>query len=97
MSGAILVIAVLVWLVAAYAFVRVVMAWWAVVRLAPEGRKFNAALALGWWNFPEVRRIAGEGAARAIGDYRSGFKLFIICLIPFFGLVLLNILSGNAA
>ena len=97
MSEASFVIAVLGWLVTAYAVVRIVMAWLAVASLAPAGQKFGAAWALGRFDFPEVTRIAGTGAGQAIGNFRKAAKLFLICLIPFFGLILLNALSGNAA
>lgn len=97
MSAVILTIGFIIWLVAAYAAVRAVMAVLAVTGAAPQGKKMKALLALGSLNFPEANQIVGETASQAVVNFRSAAKLFAFSLIPFFGLVLLNILSGNAA
>lgn len=97
MNGVIFGIAAVVWLGAAYAFVRMVMALVAVARLAPAGRGLSTALALGWWRYAEVTDVAGQQAVPEVDNYRFALKILGACLIAFFGLVLLNILSGNAA
>ena len=97
MSGVIFALAVAVWLVALYAFVRIAVAWLGVVRLAPTGQKFAAALDLGFWNFPSVERRIGAGGAVHIAAYRHGFLVFVVAFAAFMVLVLVNIFSGNAA
>ena len=97
MSELILAIGFVVWLVAAYAFVRAVLALIAVTSRAPEGQKLQSAFALCSLNFPAAASITGESGQPAIQQFRTAAKLFVFCFIPFIGLVLLNILSGNAA
>ena len=88
---------VVVWLFAAYAFLRVVMSWVGVMRLARSGERLDAALELGFWNFDAVRARFGPAAVPHIETYRQGFVMFFGAVGSFMILVIFNIVSGNAA
>jgi hypothetical protein len=97
MQGAIFFLAVLVWLAAVYGFIRIVMAWAGVARLAAPGSRFAAMLELSSSNFPAVRSMLGSAAEPYISGFRQGVKIFLLAFIPFILLVVVNIVTGNAA
>ena len=97
MSAVIFAIAAIVWLVAVYAFVRIIMAWFGVWQVAPAGQKFNAVLELGFWNFIAVQQRLGAAATAHIASYRHGVHIFMGAIAVFMVLVIVNIATGNAA
>lgn len=90
-------IAVLVWLVAAYAFVRLAAGWLAVYRKAGQGQGVSAAFELGTLNFAAVERRLGVEAAPIVTSFRRHAAIFAGCVGVFMVLLLINIVSGNAA
>lgn len=97
MSEVVFTIGLLVWLVAAYAFVRLAMSFARVWRAAPAGQGSKAALELWSLNYPAVRQRVDEGAAPAIETFRRSVRLFALCTAALIVLVLFNIATGNAA
>lgn len=97
MSTVVLVLAAVTWVVAVVGFVLVVRAWLGVVRLAPAGQRFTAAMELGFLNYPAVERRIGSAAAPFVRTHRKGAILFSVCVAAFMVLTLVNIVSGNAA
>ena len=67
------------------------------MRLAPAGQKLPAALELGFWNFPAVLSRLGQAAAPHVAAYRQGFMIFVGAVAVFMALVVVNIVTGNAA
>ena len=97
MSVAIGILAALVWLVCLFAFVRVALAWLRILRLVPSGQRMSAAFELGFLNFPAIEARIGAAAIQPLQAYRQGFLLFFGGVGIFMVLVILNIVSGNAA
>lgn len=97
MSSVILAIAAVIWAVAAYAFVRVAIAWARLMALAPAGQRISAAVEIGFWNFAAAEQRLGAAALPLIDRYRHGFYLFFACFIPFFALTFGAILLGNSS
>ncbi|SFZ82144.1 hypothetical protein SAMN02983003_0904 [Devosia enhydra] len=97
MQAAIFILGFIVWAIAAYGFARMVMGWVGVARLAPQGQKIAAMFNLGTGNFSAAAAISGPGSAGAIDSFKHGRKVFLLAFFPFMLLVLVNILTGNAA
>jgi hypothetical protein len=97
MTGVIFTIGLLVWLVAAYAFVRIALSFAHVWRAAPAGQGSKAALELWSLNYPAVSQRVGEAAAPAIATFRKSLGLFAACVGGLIVVVVLNIVTGNAA
>lgn len=97
MSAVIFTVGLVVWLVAAYAFVRVALSLLAVIRAAPAGQGAKAFAEMMSLNFPAVRQRVGEASDVHVSRFRKSFGLFAGCTAGLVGLVLLNIATGNAA
>jgi hypothetical protein len=97
MTGVIFTIGLLVWLVAAYAFVRIALSFARVWRAAPAGQGSKAAMELWSLNYPAVRQRVDETAAPAIETFRKSVGLFAACVGGLIVVVVLNIVTGNAA
>ena len=90
-------VALLVWLVALYAFVRIAIGWYRVYRAAPAGQGIAAAFELSTFNLPAVEQRLGANATSAIEGYRRHFAIFAGCVAALIVLVVVNIVSGKAA
>ena len=97
MSEVVFTIGLLVWLVAAYAFVRIAVSLVRVLRAAPAGQGRSAAMELWSLNYPAVQKRTGEAAALAIESFRKAVRLFAVCAGGLFVIVLINLVTGNAA
>ena len=97
MTGVIFTIGLLVWLVAACAFVRIALSFIRVWRAAPAGQGSKAAVELWSLNYPAVSRRTGEAATPAIETFRKSLGLFAACVGGLIVVVVLNIVAGNAA
>jgi len=97
MSEIVFTIGLIVWLVAAYAFVRLAMSFAWIWRSAPVGQGSQAALELWSLNYPAVRQRIGQTGAPAIETFRKSVGLFAICTGALILVVLFNIATGNAA
>jgi hypothetical protein len=97
MTEVIFTIGLIVWLVAAYAFVRIAVSFARVWRAAPAGQGSDAAMELWSLNYPAVRRRVGDGVAPAIETFRKSVGLFAGCGAVLIVLVLINLATGNAA
>ena len=97
MTALILILALLVWLAAAYAFVRIGMSCWRIWRAAPAGQGMSAMVELWSLNYPAVRQRVGEAAGPDVERVAKNIKLFAVCVFTLVALVLINIISGGAA
>ncbi len=97
MTELILILGFLVWLFAAYAFVRILFSWQRIVQAAPAGQGWPATLELWSLNFDAVRRRVGEAVDGEVTQVAKSMKLFVICVVTLVALALINIVSGNAA
>lgn len=97
MIAVIFTIGLIVWLVAAYALVRIVLSFARIWRTAPTGEGPKVAMELWSLNYPAVLRRAGEVAAPAVETFRKNVGLFAVCVGVLIVLVLINIFTGNAA
>jgi hypothetical protein len=95
-NGVFLAIAGVIWAVAAYAFVRVVITWVGLMAMAPASQRIPAAFEIGFWNFAAAERRLGAQAVPLIERYRRGFYLFFACFVPFVVLTAVAIFVGNA-
>ena len=97
MNEVLFALAVLVWLVAAYAFLRILATWYAAYRAAEPGQGIRVALEMGTLNHAAVQRRLGDAAAPMMRTFRGHMALFAGCVAVFVGLIVINIASGNAA
>jgi hypothetical protein len=97
LSIALGIIAGLVWLVAAYAFVRVVLAYFSLLGQAPQGQRLAIFMELGFWNFSAVEARIGPAAAPQLKTYRDGILLFFACIAVFIVLALIGAMGGVTA
>jgi hypothetical protein len=97
MTGVIFTVGLIVWLVAAYAFVRLAVSFVRIWRAAPAGQARSAATELWSLNYPAVRQRVGEAAAPAIETFRRSVGMFAVCAGGLIVLVLINLATGNAA
>lgn len=97
MTALILIIGFLVWLVAAYALVRIVLSWQRIYRAAPAGQGWPATLELWSLNFEGVRQRVGESANADVAQVAKSMKLFVGCALTLVALAVINIISGGGA
>ena len=97
MTALILIIGLIVWLVAAYALVRIVLSWQRIWRAAPAGQGWPATLELWSLNFDAVRHRVGESVNADTERVAKSMKLFAVCAVVLVALALINIISGGAA
>ena len=97
MTALILILALLVWLGAAYAFVRIVLSWQRIYRAAPAGQGWPATLELWSLNFAAVRQRVGEAVGADVDRVQKSMKLFVGCIVTLVALVVINIISGGGA
>jgi hypothetical protein len=97
MTALILILALLVWLVAAYAFVRLGLSCWRIYQAAPDGQKWAAMVELWSLNYPAVRQRVGEAVGPEVAQVAKHLKLFVGCVLTLVALVVINIINGNAA
>jgi hypothetical protein len=97
MTALILILGLLVWLVAAYALVRIALSWQRIWRAAPAGQGWPATLELWSLNFPAVRQRVGEAVSGDIERVAGSMKLFAGCALTLVALAVINIISGSAA
>ncbi|WP_417308771.1 hypothetical protein [Devosia sp.] len=97
MSVALLVIAGLVWLVAAYAFVRILTSWYRVFAAAPAGQGFETVWNFARFNFPVAEKRIGAAALRLVGIYRQSIAIFAACIGTLVAVTVVNIVIGKAA
>ena len=90
-------VAVIVWFIALFGFIRVAIAWLGVMKAAPAGQRFATFMELGFWNFPAVEQRLGPTAAPLVHGYKQGFLLFFGAVFGFMILTILNIVLGQAA
>lgn len=97
MSTALLVIAGLVWLVAAYAFVRVIMSWYQVFVAAPAGQGIGTLWNFARFNFPVAEQRIGAAATGLARSYRQAIAIFAACIGVLVAVIIVNIAIGEAA
>jgi hypothetical protein len=97
MSAFLFTLGLVVWLVAAAAFVRIVLAWLAACRTSPAGQGLSAAIELGRLNLPALEHRLGTAAGPIFRKFRTGVIIFAGCVAALIVLVIINIASGNAA
>lgn len=97
MTELILILGFLVWLLAAYAFVRILFSWQRIVQAAPAGQGWPATLELWSLNFPAVRQRVGDAVSGDVEQVAKSMKLFVVCAMTLVALAVINIISGNAA
>ena len=97
MTALILIAGFLVWLVAAYAFVRIVLSWNRIYRAAPAGEGWKATMELWSLNFDGVRQRVGQDGSADVLRVAKSMKLFAGSVLTLVALVLINIVSGKAA
>ncbi len=97
MTAVLFTAGLLVWLVAAYAFVRVALSLYRIVRAAPAGQGWRTAVELWSLDFPAVRQRVGTSGARDVPRFARSMMLFAGCAVALVVLTILNIASGSAA
>lgn len=97
MTELILILGFLVWLVAAYALVRIVFSWQRIFQAAPAGHGWPATLELWSLNFEAVRQRVGETVSADVAQVAKSMKLFVVCALTLVALAVINIISGTAA
>jgi len=97
MTALILIIGLIVWLVAAYALVRIMLSWQRIYRAAPAGQGWATTLELWSLNFDAVRRRGGETVHADVAQVAKSMKLFAGCALTLVALAVINVISGSAA
>ena len=97
MTALILILGFLVWLVAAYALVRIVFSWQRIFQAAPSGQGWPATMELWSLNFDAVRQRVGEAVGGDVERVARSMKLFVGCALTLVALAVINIISGGGA
>lgn len=97
MTEVIFAIGLIVWLLAAYAMVRLLISWAAIARAAPAGQGLKAAFELGGLNYPAVRRRVGAAADAHIKVFSRSVGMFVVCTGALIVLVIITAIAGKAA
>lgn len=97
MTALILIIGLIVWLVAAYALVRIVLSWQRIWRAAPAGQGWPATLELWSLNFAGVRQRVGEAVGGDVERVARSMKLFVGCALTLVALAVINVIAGSGA
>lgn len=97
MTALILILGFLVWLVAAYALVRIMFSWQRIIQAAPAGQGWPATLELWSLNYPAVTQRVGEAAGPEVARVAKHLKVFVGCVLTLVALVVINIINGTAA
>ncbi|RUT32893.1 hypothetical protein EMQ25_07090 [Arsenicitalea aurantiaca] len=98
MNVLILILAALVWLVALVGFVQIVRGAVGIARLAPVGTgPVEVLWPLGRLDYPAIEARLGQAAAPHVARFRKGIRYFVMAIIPFFALIIMNIVTGQAA